>query len=393
MGKDYFNYNDFDTAPEATEPAAPEEKQGGNVQDDSDQEESQVDLKPDLSKVEKPAKTAPQQDIKTARQAAKASQIESDKIAKKILKAKLNGTEIDLDPEVEIPVTVRGKQEFLKLQDAINRSSGDIDIERKYNDFNKTKQKYDNEIKRFKEAEESWNEFSKAMLSKVKSEKPEDKLDAFNNLVERMGADPIMFTNELVKALMPMVERYSAMSPEERALYDANLKLQAADAREQKRLQREAEAKEQSAHQAYLKNVEAEVVDGLERFAVSQDEFAACYARAKQIKEEGFIKGEILPAHVFGIAVEDRARSMFQSKIAEIAPGLDDAKKSAFEEYVVDMVLQDPFHPPEFFEGIVREALGVAVAQPLSEKVGNAPQKTPKSKEREFKYSKNWTHI
>jgi len=170
-----------------------------------------------------------------------------EKIEVKFLKAKIGESELELDPDTEIPVSIDGVTEYRKIGDLRNHEAGQVSWDRKFS-------KLDTDMKSREEQvasrESEFSEFSKdrdalfqdigKMHELIQANKP---YDAMEFLVAQSGGNKYAFKRALIEQLGPEFDRLSMMTPEE--LNAENSHNEAAFLKEQMRTlkdQQEAEA-------------------------------------------------------------------------------------------------------------------------------------------------------
>lgn len=310
-----------------------------------------------------------------------ATEGEKDAATKKIL-AKYGDEIYEFPNEALVTVKVRGKDVEMTVQDALNRASGDYDIQSKYNEFNQIRQKYDSKLRSWEKESGEWQGFTSDILSKINSKDPNRVIEAFDQIIDRMGGDPIMFKNEFVRSLLPLVQKYQSMTDSERALYDRDLEIEKERRireRETAKLQRQIAAREE---QDFNRSVEAAAVEGMQKYGVSEDEFVTAYERAKALKESGqWSKGpdgkpaDITPNDVIFIAVEDRVRSQFKDGISKISAAVasDKASYEKYESLLLDRVLFDmtrgTLNSAGYYTEWLKKEIGVTAQAAVKEKV------------------------
>lgn len=310
-----------------------------------------------------------------------ASEGEKDAATKKIL-AKFGEEIYEFPNEAVVTVKVRGKDVEMTVQDALNRASGDYDIQNKYNEFNQVRQKYDSKLKSWEKESGEWQGFTSEILGKINSKDPNRVIEAFDQIIDRMGGDPIMFKNEFVRSLLPLVQKYQGMTDSERALYDRDLEIEKERKireRETAKLQGQIKAREE---QDFNRSVEAAAVEGMQKYGVSEDEFVTAYERAKSLKESGqWSKGadgkpaDITPNDVIFIAVEDRVRSQFKDGISSISAAVasDKASYEKYENLLLDRVLFDmtrgTLNSAGYYTEWLKKEIGVSTVAAVKEKV------------------------
>lgn len=320
------------------------------------------------------------------------SEEQKESASKKIM-ARLGDKVFEMPADAMVTVKVRGQDVQMTAQEAINRASGDYDIQNKYNELNTEKQRFGSKIKSWEKESAEWNSFSKDVVGKITSKDPNRVIEGFDQIVERMGGDPIMFKSEFVKSLLPLVQKYQNMTESERALYDRDLQIEAERKireRETAKLQRQIAEREE---QDFNRSVEAEAVEGMQKYGVSEDEFVAAYERAKSLKEAGHIKGDISPKDVIFIAVEDRVRDQFKSGIASISESIasDKASYEKYENALLDRVLFDmtrgSLNTVGYYKEWLRKEIAGDVKVAVNEKTKHSRSfaKKPGPKKREYR--------
>ncbi len=183
-----------------------------------------------------------------------------DKPARKVIKGKFGEQEIDLDDETLIPVSIDGKEEFLTLKELRADRSGRIAWDKKFTEIGKKN-------KEISAREQKLEESSRAIRQIFEEQDPEIKMYRMSQLA---GVDPVEFRKKFLNDNISTLEKYYAMSEDERKssdlAYEAKVQRHRADTLE-KSIQ-----DEQSFTELKTK------VDNLRaRHEISEDEFATRY--------------------------------------------------------------------------------------------------------------------
>lgn len=307
---------------------------------------------------------------------AKADQAELEKIKEKILEAiAADGRKLQIPSGSKLPVTIRGEESQVTVQDLINNYSGDKDFHNLYNNLNRERQIFDNQRKKFQASEETWNKFSKSISERITSGKPELIMDAWEDLISKTGVDPSQFSHHLVKALMPTIQKYSQMSPEEQKLYDMQVELDAR-ARSLERFEKNQKASMAEREQnEFVERITKEVTDKNEAYGFSMEDFDNGFKKLQDLQNKGHYQGDIEPDNVFALLFKERVETKAQDLLKDSAPELskDKGKAADFVKYVLKHVMTDfwskDMQNAEYYEGLAKDYLAKISATEVSRKV------------------------
>lgn len=162
---------------------------------------------------EKPAKSEDKSQ-KTDQKSAKNDKSDSEdteKPPRKTVKAKYEDSEIEIDEEALIPVTVNGKDEMWTIKELRQQQSGKIAYDKKFQELDKVRQ--GNSTDRMK-LEASARAIKDAMTEK-------DPHLKIYKIAKIAGVDPVQFRQQWMKDQINYLENYQAMNEAERAADDS----------------------------------------------------------------------------------------------------------------------------------------------------------------------------
>lgn len=167
-----------------------------------------------------------------------------DEKPRKTVKAKFNDTEIDLDEDALIPVTINGQEELWTLKELRNQQSGKVAYDKKFSELDRIR-------KEVTQKDKSLQETNQLIKSIFEEKDPTIKIFKMSQLI---GADPVEFRNNFLSENMKILEKWYSMSEDERKAdareYEARIQKHRADTLE-------ARLKDQEAEKDLMKRVES----------------------------------------------------------------------------------------------------------------------------------------
>jgi len=209
--------------------------------------------------LEKLAKAAKDSKEKSAEEKAL-----SDK--SKSFKYKVGDVEAALPLEATVEVSVRGKKEFVKLQDLTAEFSGKTDWNRKYSELNTERQD-------FKKQENILQSYVNELYSTMIENK--DAEGAVYLLAEAMGGNPENVMAEFRKQLYEKYDALRDLTPEERKVKELEEQIALRQRRD------ESTTKARSA-QREASEVESRTQSVLEKYGMDKDKFVSYYHELKE---------------------------------------------------------------------------------------------------------------
>lgn len=163
------------------------------------------------------------------------------------IKIKAGDKEIAVPKDGEVEVKINGKVETMSLQEALNKASGNIHVERETARLGRERKEFHTEKETFHKEAAQVNANAEALLEM------QDPYELCEYICELKGGDPEKLFEEMIANTLKHLEMYRGMTPRERQLANENRKF--------KRMEkaRTAEKKtEETQQQLAAKRVEVE---------------------------------------------------------------------------------------------------------------------------------------
>jgi hypothetical protein len=332
------NFDDFESMEGAREQyaEAQEEKSEPSVSDAEEKKVGEAVADEDTqAAADKEVDTSPEKD--------------PEKIEVKFLKAKLGDREMELDPEMEIPVTINGQTEYRKLSDLRNHEAGQVAWDKKFTDLDTQMKEREakvysreQEFSQFEADRDSLFQDIGKMHEYIEQGKP---VDAMTFLVAQSGGNPYAFKRALLDQLTPEFERLSHMTPEE---------IRAEVAEEENHFLREQQRSSEEERQRELSHREAQVeIQNLrEARGITQEQYAESVEDLKRANRDN-PDPRLVVEHAFMKPLVAKAEDLIQ----KVAPSYFDN-----DDVVVEMAkifAEDPALTEAEATELLRDALGV----------------------------------
>ena len=288
-----------------------------------------------------------QQEIKKI--LARAGDNEMELAANTLFKHKVDGQEVDVD-----------------LQELLNNYSGKVSYDKKFQEFSTTKKNFETMQAQYNAEINAINKYIGEFGERMKNNDASGALEYF---AEFAGMKPYEFRRELLKQLMPEMERMNTMSPEElrsEELQAQNLYLQKEQESAQQRLQQE---------QAVME-LQREIVSVQEALGISGDEFREAY---NDLVEANF-EGEITPALVGDYYKNLQAFSKAEGILTQVDPVL--GNDDGIVETLQNVILENPNFDNDDLIEIVQNVYGSVkkeASKSVSKKINNSAKQEKKA--------------
>lgn len=273
------------------------------------------------------------------------AKLEAEK-PRKTVKAKTAESEIEIDEEALIPVTIDGKEEMWTLKELRAQQSGKVAYDKKFSELDKLRKDVSHKDQRLTEVN-----------SKIKSIFEEQDPDLrMYKIAQVAGVDPIEYRNKFFDENIKMLEKWYTMSDDERRASASDF--------ESKVHKHRADTLENSIKQ---QQTDKELLSKVESIRAShQIDEAKFYNRVDELTkqvEAGKIKPEALtPEFVAETIVIDRLWEPAAQKIDSLNLGWNSEKRAQ----VITELVQDCMKlgiKPQDVSDIVDEVYGVKKAQ------------------------------
>ena len=288
-----------------------------------------------------------QQEIKKI--LARAGDNEMELAANTLFKHKVDGQEVDVD-----------------LQELLNNYSGKVSYDKKFQEFSATKKDFETRQAQYNAEIDAINKYIGEFGERMRNNDASGALEYF---AEFAGMKPYEFRRELLKQLMPEMERMNTMSPEElrsEELQAQNLYLQKEQESAQQRLQQE---------QAVME-LQREIVSVQEALGISGDEFREAY---NDLVEANF-EGEITPALVGDYYKNLQAFSKAEGILTQVDPVL--GNDDGIVETLQNVILENPNFDNDDLIEIVQNVYGSVkkeASKSVSKKINNSAKQEKKA--------------
>lgn len=282
--------------------AKPKEEKAENNDKTESKTEKSIDLSSDADKGKKTeAKTKPEGDVKETKPDA-FKETESEKQIRKLIKAKFQDKDIDLDDETLVPVTVNGKEEMWTLKELRADKAGKTAWDKQFTELSKQKKYQSTQELKLRQAADS-----------VKSIFNETDPDMrMYKMAQLAGVDPVQYRTNFLNENMNLLEKWYGMSEDERKAdaltYEAKFHKHRADTLEgsvkQEQSQRELSAKLEKLRASHQ---------------VSEDEFVSQYDQISKMVQSGDIdKSKVTPEFIVETINKDRLWSAVDSSLQNL---------------------------------------------------------------------------
>jgi hypothetical protein len=254
---------------------------------------SKDDSKKEKSKDEKPPKEA--KDKKAGEEEKKDLDPKDKPKEKKTLKAKLGDKELDLDPDVLIPVKINGKEEYLSLNELRSDRSGKVEWDKRFQQLDREK----------KDFQSKYSKASTQIKSIFEESDPELRL---YRMAEFSGVEPKQFREKFLNDNIKLLEKYYSMSDDEKQADALNF--------ENKVLKTQLESRHKADKESNaIRQLDQKVQTLWKAHNVSKDEFLNRYDEIESLIEQGKFKGDVTPEVIVESIAKDRLWDATEDKL------------------------------------------------------------------------------
>lgn len=298
----------FDELEEVTMAAKKAKSEKKEAKSETKQEKSQ-DLTSDTDK-NKGKVPQPKEPKETAgKKASKDEESDAPTMtqARKMIKARFQDSEIDLDEEALVPVKVNGKEEMVPVRDLMGNYSGKVAWDKRFTEIDKMRKQATTDTEKVTQIRSALNE----ILSETD---PEMKI---MRIAEFAGMDPIQYRQQFYEQMYPMLEKQLIMSEDERRAadlaFEAKIHKQRADTYEQQFKRQEASAK-----------LSGEIESLMANHKITPQELVSKYDQLDNLVKLGKIDPEqVNPQTIAVEIVKDRYTNSALKKINELGLSWD----------------------------------------------------------------------
>lgn len=308
--------------------------------------------------------------------------VSEDKPGSGEISFKVDGKEVKVSKDAEVQIKVNGKTETISLQDALNKASGGIHVEREINRVKTREQNLEKSISEFREQTAQVNANAEALLE-IK-----DPYELCEYICDLKGGDPDELFNEMLRSTAEYAKKYSEMTPRE---IEQDRKLRAYERKER---QEKARAASSEKAEARTKQ-ETELKTRLEEHEYSMDHYLSTVdelvSKAQNGEELGFGLDSIEKPSEDDIVDYMIARDLHE-RVSESISGINDSllEDTEFVERVKKAVLGVELLSGKMTQAevnsLAKAALdkdNKALSESLSKKAKSAKSKKVSSQEQE----------
>jgi hypothetical protein len=208
-------------------------------------------------------------------------------VEKKAIKAKLGEKELELDPETVLTLKgPGGKEEQISLKDFQNHYNGKVHWEKRLGDLSNKERQFHSKFE--------------TVTSKIKDifSEADPEMRLFK-MAELAGKDPVEVRRNFLKENMNLLEKYYAMSDDEKTAdelaYENKILKRSHESRQKDDAKRQAESA-----------LSAKITELGKTHQISQDEFWNRHDQLKSLKAEGKFSEKITPEFITETIQKDR---------------------------------------------------------------------------------------
>lgn len=303
-------------------------------------------------KEEKPSKEAKAEKPKDGKQVKpEEKQSKEEKKALKMLKAKLEGKDIELHPEAMVTVTVDGEKMEVPLHELSNGYAGQKAISKRFNEISSQKKEFESSRKDF----ESRKYLVDKAINEIGELSKTNPYLAIKKAFEVVGGDHDSFIESIRKAETERLNKILSMTPEERRAFEAEEK--AGLFEQQLRHERE-----QSERLQGQRKLESEIVAIQRELDIPEEEFERYTDELLELKKAGKITTQITPRFIAQVIQDDRMYKTASEATEAIRPDFPEDRKQVLTNALVDVLRKEPKLPKEALIEIAEEAFGIKAA-------------------------------
>ena len=319
-----------------------DKKRGKSKEEKTKQEKSQ-DLTSDNDKG-KPAKSESkeksEEKSKESKDTKDGEKSETqEKPPRKKVKAKFQDSDLELDDETLIPVSVNGKEEMWTLKELRADKSGKVAWDKQFSEISKSKKELGTKEMKLQE-----------ISNKIKAafEEQDSDMKMFK-MAQIAGVDPVQFRQKFLDDNISLLEKYYAMSEDERKsdalAYEAKIQKHRADTLEES-------SRQEQAHRA----LSAKIDSLRASHQVSEEEFASryeqieAYERQMATKYSDYKPAQITPERIIETLEKDRLWNATEERIKTLNLGWNEETKRKNLLNMVEKAYELGFKPNEMSE-------------------------------------------
>jgi hypothetical protein len=266
--------------------------------------------------------------------------------ARKMIKAKIQDSEIDLDEEALVPVKINGKEEMVQVKDLMTNYSGKTAWDKKFSELDQTRKQTQGQQQKVQEITN--------MIQQVYEEQdPELRIMKIAKLA---GIDEMQFRQKFYQDNVQWLEKYYTMSDDERRAEDL--------AYEAKVHKHRADTLEKSIRdQEDYKSLNGKVENLRASHNVTEREFVEKYDQLETLVKLGRISSQqVTPETIVQAITNDRYVGAALNKIDNLGLQWNEQTKNQNITRAVTKAIEHGLTIEEMIEGM-DEAWGIKKAQ------------------------------
>lgn len=301
----------------AKETETTEAKEGDKDDTSKIKAEKQADFSGDPNKSQKSKASEEKETDKKSGQDKKADEPqlnkEQEQQLRKLIKAKLQDKELDLDEETLVPVKINGKEELVPVKDLMGNYSGKTAWDKKFTELSKKEKAQMSQELKLRQAADSVKQLF---------EEQDPDMRMFK-MAQLSGLDPIQYRQKFLEDNINLLEKYYSMSEDERKAdamsFEAKFQRHRADTLDQTMKQEQSK-----------KELSAKIDQIRASHQVTEDEFVNQYESIKELVQNGHIdKSQVTPEYVIETIQKDRIWNAVDTKMNELGVDIPQHEKGS----------------------------------------------------------------
>lgn len=271
--------------------------------------EKSKDLTSDTDKGKKVEKAASKKEDDSSGKEAEKSE---DTPKRKTVKAKYSDNEYDLDEESVVNVKINGEETPVMVKDLLSNYSGKVGWDKKFSEIDKTRKTLATQELKLKESSEQ-------IKSIFEEQDPNIKMYKMAMLA---GVDPVQFRQKFFDENISALEKYHAMSDDERKAdalsYEAAIQKHRADT-----LEKSAKEKQE------YDSLQSKVAQLRASHQISESEFVTQYDKILEAVSKGILtKEDLNPEFIVDTIKKDRLWNAAEKQLESLGLDWDQKTKS-----------------------------------------------------------------
>lgn len=362
--EDFTSFEEADNSIGQSSDKGSEDDEEASFEEKSDKKESKSDKDEsgdDEEDDEKP--------IETKKEVSKKEDEEAKESKKITLQDGKN--KVEIKPDSKVTIQVDGKPVEMTIQEAINKASGNVAVEKRFSELAVEKNK-------FKSEKGQYDSEKTELISKVsnftKAVQNEDGLGAISALSELTGHNPVELRAHFKELVINDVKKYLAMSPEQQKEFDIQ---QERDYYKQDKEMREQQVKARDS----VSDLEKNILQFQAKYGLDNAALVALYDEAEE-KSVDIQSAKDLESYHSMKLTQQKSSSL----ISQVDPSLSDNTEAL--RIVSDFMTKNPELDDDAVKEAIKNAIGTEEPAPkqkksISDKIQNKQVKNSKGKIKE----------